>query len=658
MTLSELHSLLANAPQDIVVDTEHLPDCKPALANLLGVSMAWAGNKGFYIPVNHWVGSPSKNLQPMVARQMLPKLQSLLSSRLLSGWNIEHDREWLDACFNIATKWDVDGRILWYLSDEEQKERGYGLKKAQMSVLGWAERGDIELETEVAAAGGRLSNGEHYLASVDTLGRYASLDAQSTWLVIEKLRTGEEWLETHHNLNRDYAAFLAKATRRGVLVDELALARARQHYEIEVEKADTRIRELCAPQIAEMEKEKYDAKISTLQTENGRVRFATSVKRHPKFNPNSSTQRAILLHDKIGLPVAGYTETGKRKSDKHSIARLHHPSAEAFVDLSENEKLLQFSEQYIEHASNGLMHFPHDTCATVSERLGGYAPYDLNMPFSSEPLMSAFRLRPGTVGVHMDLVSIEPCLLAGFSGDPTMLKVYRDGLGDIYLDLGLELFPLEEVYDYSTEISALIRQFHSNYDTRAQPSNEIKERFARLRKIAKIIQLSVGYTGTKFTVSKNLTLAGFPTALEKADKHVRRYWNKFKALENLAGRLKTLAKERGYINGLFGRRLYIPPSQTKDALNRFGQHGGHAILRAIVLEIDRIAREDGIEAYPLLPDIHDSTTWEVYGTYEQGKDIFERAIRNIDAALSLPVSIRGEIKQISTFYGIKGKEQL
>lgn len=657
MTLEELKVLLSTAPQEVVADVEHLPDAEPGLASLLGVALCWPGSEGLYIPVNHWAGVPSAQLVPLLESSSLDRLQSFFRYHTLMGWNIEHDREWVDACFGVVSTWSVDGRILWYLTDTEQKERGYGLKKAQVALLNWEASNDKILRDVVFLNGGSVDRGQHYLADVVTLGRYASLDAYSTLCVVELLRPRlvADNLFATHDANRDYAAFLSKATRSGVTVDEFSLLRAKRFYEEQVQLAETHIREVCDKDIQTLEATFLSNRIQRFKSEKGVASFMASPSRHPRFNPNSSTQRSQLLHDVIGLPVVSRTETGKPKSDKNTIAAFDHPSAQAFVKLSKNEKLLQFTEQYLQHSKNGVIHFPHDTTATVSERLGGYAPYDLNMPFSSEPIMRSFGVRPGYLGIHMDLVSIEPCLIAGFSGDATMLKVYRDGLGDLYLDLCLELFPLEEANEYGEEIASLIRAFHRDYDPSTPPSSAQKERFGRLRKIAKIIQLAVGYTGTKYTVAKNLTQAGFPTSIWKADVMVTRYWQRFNKVAILAGKLKILAERNGYINGLFGRRLYIPKRLTKDALNRFGQHGGHAILRDIVMNLDRRSGEVGMR--PLLPDLHDASSWEVpEENINAGIKIFEDAVGDVNRRLGLPVKVAGEIKTFKTFFGLKGKE--
>src|SRR6185369_16011046 len=99
-------------------------------------------------------------------------------------------------------------------------------------------------------------------------------------------------------------------------------------------------------------------------------------------------------------------------------------------------------------------------------------------------------------------------IMAHYSGDPTLLKVFRDGLGDVYLDLALEMFPHD-------------KELRDGYNPRAPITSHVKERFAKQRKIAKVIQLAVAYTGTKKTVAKNLSKEGIPTTEEEADRLVK-----------------------------------------------------------------------------------------------------------------------------------------
>jgi DNA polymerase I-like protein with 3'-5' exonuclease and polymerase domains len=588
---------------------------------------------------------------------VIEEISRFLGSRPIWGWNVVHDQEWLDTCFGIKTQWQLDARIAWYLLDREQSEVGYSLKRAQVKILGWPEANDGHLRLQVASRGGSVDKGQHYLADLDVLGKYAALDAKSTLQAGQKLVElfdSGDWAS--HNRNLEYAQFLAKSTRVGVEVDLGQLEQARAFYQEAVDKASADIRLVCAPEITEIERRLGERWKTGYKTTEG-LDKAIAKGRAPRFNPNSSAQRSVLFHDIIGIPVFERSKkTGAPKSDKKTIAKFEHPSAKAFVALSENEKALQFAEQYSKHAKNSRVHFPLDTVSTVSERLGGYAPYCLNMPFTREPIMQAFRVPDGLIGTHMDLVSVEPCLIAGFSGDPAMLKVYRDGLGDIYLDLCLDMFPAHEAGEYKPELALLIEQLHSEYNTNAPPISAQKEKFDKLRKPAKIVHLAAQYTGTKYTISKNLTYAGFPTSVDKGEEVLFRYWNRLSRVASLANKLKSLAEDRGYITGLFGRKLYVPKRLSKDALNRFGQHGGHAILREIVLEINK-TKISGMR--PLLPDLHDATSWSGPEQHAAGtRAIFAAAIRRVNDILCLPVTVAGEIKHFRTFYGLKNREEL
>jgi DNA polymerase I-like protein with 3'-5' exonuclease and polymerase domains len=651
-------------PKDsiLVVDTEHLPDCEPSIDNLLGVSLSYRDASGLicseYVSVNHWNGIPSTQLVRAIEPAPLQELVRLLSGHRLSGWNASHDKMWLDACFSITTEWEWDGRILWFLTDREQTEVGYSLKRAQTKILKWAASNADALELQVASRGGRLSNGQHYLADVEVLATYAKLDSESSLLLIEHFLKDESDpnLSRSHSRTLEYSFMLLEPMQLGTVVDELALQRAKNFYKTAVAKSVVSIREVCADGISVIEKEKLDKRVNGLTKESRIAEILATPSLQPKFNHRSTQQRARLLYDILKLPVWERSKlTGAPSTDKKTLAKLDHPAAKVFLELSRNEKLLQFTNQYLDGSNNGIIKFPLDAIGTVTERLGGYAPYCLNMPFSEEMLMQAFGVRQGKIGIHMDLVSIEPCIIAGFSQDQTMLKIYQQGLGDVYLDLCLELFPLAECHDYDDDLNILIQTFHLEYDTFAPPDSKQKEKFSKLRKVAKIVQLAVGYTGTEHTVSRNLTQAGFPCDLDKGKLLVNRYWSKYSGVAEFNNKLKSIAEKRGFITGLFGRKLNIPKKFTKDAMNRFAQFGGHAILTEIIRDISK-NRLPGMA--PLLIDIHDATSWEANNADRlEAQEVFKMALGRVNTLLNLPVTVCGEIKLFNTFYGLKNSEE-
>lgn len=650
--------LTKDAPAQVVVDTEDHGH-SPKEGHLLGVAFAFEADGqtqpvAFYVPF--W--SYNADLRQWDQRgepALAPLVSDFIKTRRLIGHNIEHDREWLEGVFNVTTRWEACTRKMWHLADGKDSPHGFGLKTAQTEILGWPDRGDAALESEVVARGGSLNNGDHYLASVGTLGHYACLDVISTLLLFKHLKP---FFDKHQywpflKWRIDYHPILSESTREGMLVDEVALIEAKEALSVEKDVAWERIGEICKEDIAAIERGWAEKKAAGYKREKTAVAYLQNPSRWTqRFNPNSALHRTALFHQRLGLPVLGKTPTGRPKSDRATIKGHDHPAAASFVAYSESEavyKLAKSYEESIRQDASGVyrIHFPYDTCGTVSDRLGGFKPYALNMPFSEERLMSCFKVEAGFIGVHADLAALEPCLIAAFSEDPTLLKVHRDGLGDVYLDLALYLFP-EDL------------DLKAGYDPNIPVTSEVKKRFKRIRDLCKIVHLAIGYTGTESTIFKNVRKAGYKEfTRQDARRVVSRYWQLFGKVQDLEFKLKKLHRRAGFIRNPLGRILQIPEKFEKDTLNRFIQSGGHDVLVAWVTEINKRAKaRPELQMRPVLPDIHDSTSWKLReGFYEEGVRIFEDALGDLNSRLGLPVTLRAECKPYRTLAGLKGDER-
>jgi DNA polymerase I-like protein with 3'-5' exonuclease and polymerase domains len=137
------------------------------------------------------------------------------------------------------------------------------------------------------------------------------------------------------------------------------------------------------------------------------------------------------------------TESGQPSTSADSIKFNKHPAMEAYLKYEKANTLsTSFSSAYLSSLdSNSRLHPGFNICGTVSYRLSGFKPYLLNAPFDEKHIMRHLRLEEGEIGVHADLSAIEPTLTAHYSEDPSLLKVFRDGLGDIYLDLSIRAIP-------------------------------------------------------------------------------------------------------------------------------------------------------------------------------------------------------------------------
>lgn len=657
VTSSErLQELLKEAPQRVVLDVETKGELNQPGEALLGVAIAFRSTVdnrtvGFYVPV-FWDWHPGLRCFSHSASMGVATLMvKLVREKEFIGHNIEYDRMWVDACFKTKSKWHACTRKMWHLADDKDSLHGFGLKTAQIELLNWEASNETELREEVLARGGDIDNGDHYLASVGVLGKYAALDAIATLHLYEYWKP---FFDKH-----DYWGFLADrlefqkiindSTEYGMAVDAETLVEAVQELSERRRVCQEDIRKVCKEEIAQIEGKWLSDKLESYKMWHAREKYLAAPEKWKRFNPNSSQQRTILFHDVLKLPVLETTESGAPKSDRTTIAHLNHPAADVFVRHSEADAVLKLARGYLESLKvkpdgSARIHFKYNVAATVSDRLGGFKPYSLNMPFSEEKLMKAFKLDEGFIGIGADLVGVEPCLIAGYSEDPTLLKVYRDGLGDVYLDLALKLFPED-------------RELQRGYNQYIPIDEEVKKGFKRQRGIAKVIHLAVSYTATFRGVHYQLRKHGYDISEQEAMRLVNRYWETFALVKQFENRLKALHKRDGHLRNILGRIIQVPNKKSKDTMNRFIQSGGHDILALWVREIAKSASnipEAGMK--PLLPDIHDFTGWVVRKEYaDVARKVYSDTLGDINRRLALPVQIRAETKLFSTLAGLKGE---
>lgn len=620
----------------VACDTETKGKCQDVAGRqLLGISLSpYNSNEAIYIPT-----LPGFNFATAMG--------AWLATRELVGHNFTYDKRWLSECLGYETNWIADTRIMWHLASAPAGPRPYGLKDAQKELLGWKETNEKELEDNVKAKGGKLRNGDHYLADLEVLAKYACLDAASTMAIYKHLLL---FFEAHdyHPLLRSTMAYnelLEENTWVGVAVNEEALIKANRRLIRQMELYKAKVLKSLKPEITELELDWKDRQVAKYKREYNKTLYEASPDRWERFNMNSDSHKRELFYGKMGLPVRIETESGKPSTSADALKHSKHPAMEAYLAYEKaNTLYTSFGRPYLDSVLNHRLHPGFNICGTVSYRLSGFKPYLLNAPFDEKAIMSALRCDEGHTGVHADLSAIEPTITAHYSEDPSLLKVFRDGLGDIYLDLALELFPTD-------------KELHEGYNPRIPVDKATKERFSRQRKIAKTIQLAVQYTGTEWTVSRNLTNAGIETTPEEARVYVGAYWRKFAKVAQFNYRLKELNKAQGHLRNVIGRIIRVPDPEYKDLSNRFIQSSAHDVLILWVLEIYRLCKERGVHIKPVLLDCHDSTSNQVPDHQAVlVRDIYGEALENINSSLGLCVTIKADIKTFRTLAGLKGEE--
>lgn len=642
--LKQFIEIVANWRGNVACDIETHPTC------ILGVSMSPEIAKdvdAIYIPLKVY-DKENNVFKNGCEKDLADNLGTVLLDFRLIGHNFTYDKSHLDRHYKVNTKWVADTRIMWHLASAPAGPRPYGLKDAQVELLGMEERGNIQLVNNIKANGGKGKGEDMHLADLDVLAKYAALDAYSTMQLYKNL---SPFFDTHNYwdmLERmmEYNLLLQFNTESGILVDVSGLEKSVKRLTKIAEGAKKRVYKELSEQISSLEKDWADRRIALYKREFNKIWYASNPEKWERFNLNSDSHKRQLFFEKLGYTPTDYTEGGKPSVDADSIGRIKADFVEHYLKYEKANTLLSnFGKPYLAHSSSGRLHPGFNICGTVSYRLSGFKPYLLNAPFDEKILLKNLKCDEGCIGVHADLSAIEPTITAHYSEDKALLKVFRDGLGDIYLDLALELF--KDDYDLKM-----------GYNPNVPITKEVKESFSKQRKIAKVIQLAVQYTGTKHTVAKNLNNEGIPTTVEQADEYVKAYWRKFDAVRKFNYQLREVNRSQGYLRNVIGRIIRVPDPEYKDLSNRFIQSSAHDVLVLWALKIYENCKKAGVKIKPILLDCHDSTSNQV--PEAQGgrlKEIYMESLRQLNAELGLCVEIRAEAKFFHTLAGLKNDEK-
>jgi DNA polymerase I-like protein with 3'-5' exonuclease and polymerase domains len=614
-------------------------------AVLLGVSLAAAGREPVYVVVNDYRHETGEFVggQIRLANRLADFLRSIKHG---TGANYAFDQDWIREHLGVDLCFTFDTQIAWHHSDNPYSQRSYGLKALEKDLLGWTETNDKALEQNVKKNGGKKH--ELYKADLDALGYYAALDAKATLegtAVLEPFFKQHNYIDFHHRTAR-YRDLLRRSTREGMPVDRGALDAWLANATAKLAQLEA---DFCAvPNIAGAIRcieagALSDAMGAYSPGGKGQAALKADPSRHPRFNFDSNTMLADLFYGHCRLPVLETTASGTPAVHKVALQRMNHPAAAILLQRNELKKAMEYAESYREAVNphTGRLHPAFNVTGTLTGRASGFSPNVHQMPIDETELMACFPVPVGRIGIGGDLTSVEPFFTAYFSDDPTLLKVYRDGLGDIYLDLALDLFPAE----------AALREL---YDPLTKPAEEVKARFKLFRQIAKLVHLASQYGAGGPKIALILTQNGIPTSADEGRRLHRLYWKKFRKVKDLEAGLYELYRQDGFIKNLFGRIIRLPDMWCKDLLNRFIQSTGHDALMAWVFAVDRLATERGLDMVPYILDWHDATYWHCPPSQvEAAEAVLADALAVVNREYELPYPLKMSAKRFSTLAEIK-----
>ena len=451
----------------------------------------------------------------------------------------------------------------------------------------------------------------------------------------------------HKNIFLPNSALLIEQQLRGLYVDQGLLKTCREELETRI--ADSMAKFLnhpqVAPHIAAYNQEVHSAwKRAQPPThtktgepskrwESWRDREQSWMDKNG-FNLNSKKQLAWLLFEKQGSTPLVFTETG-----------LPAVSRKVLPSLGEVGKLLSQYNVYLKRrgyvaamtaktARDGLLHPQFNTVGTVTGRLGGSSGLNLQqMPKVADFLM-CLRARDGHVLTQADLEAIEPVILAEFSQDPTLLRLYGPNAkpNDIYLFTGANLPGMGDE----------IRKYYDPENPTPEGIALAKEHCKTQRAVAKIVVLAANYNAGPGKIQETLRFAGIDLPLYKVRDIHRAYWRLYAGIKRFEARLKDIwTANSGWIPSILGTPICIDAEYVKDIVNRFCQTSGHQVLQLWITHIDRLRKERAVPMEPWLVDNHDETLWECPADHaEAAAQILADALTATNAELAMGIQIK------------------
>ncbi len=339
------------------------------------------------------------------------------------------------------------------------------------------------------------------------------------------------------------------------------------------------------------------------------------------LNLNSPKQLAVLLFDKLQLPILKKTKTGPSTDADvlEQLAGLGHEVPRLILEYRELQKLKSTYVDVLPERVNrntGRIHTSFNQTGAATGRLSSSDPNLQNIPVRTargEVIRRGFVPGPDRRLIVADYSQIELRLLADLSEDPVLIQAFREG-GDIHRQTASLLFgvPAEQV------------------------SSEMRGR-------AKTINFGTIYGQGPFALSRMLGIS-----LEEAKAFIAQYFERFAGVRAYLDRQVRLARDNGYVETKFGRRRYITEIHDKNfnlrafaertAQNTPLQGSAADLIKIAMVRMHRALKAEYPEA-KLLLQVHDELVAEAPVAEAEGvRDLMRRHMEGA-AELKVPLVV-------------------
>jgi DNA polymerase I len=399
---------------------------------------------------------------------------------------------------------------------------------------------------------------------LDKAAPYAAEDADVTLrlhnVLWQKLSAENDLIDVFRDIEIPLSPVLAKMEQFGVLIDSQKLAQQSQDLAVRILELEKEVHELAGEE----------------------------------FNLGSPKQLQEILYKKMDLPILKKTPKGAPSTAEEVLQELaiNYPLPKLLMEYRGLSKLKNTYTDKLPkmiNARTGRVHTSYHQAIAATGRLSSTEPNLQNIPIRTEEgrrVRQAFIARTGYKIVAADYSQIELRIMAHLSGDKGLLKAFATGQ-DIHSATASEVFdtPLENV---STE----------------------------QRRNAKAINFGLIYGMSAFGLSKQLNIPR-----HDAQKYMDLYFERYPSVLTYMEETRQIAKEKGYVSTVFGRRLYLPEINASNGMRRKGaeraainapmQGTAADIIKKAMLAVDEWIETLPIDDVLMIMQVHDELVFEI-----------------------------------------------
>ncbi|WP_397450782.1 DNA polymerase I [Pseudomonas sp. NA-150] len=535
----------------------------PQQAQLVGVSFAVKVNEAAYLPLTHsYMGVPQQLDRDTVLKVLKPLLED--PTKIKVGLHAKFDINILANCAIGGDQnqgIDVQGLAFDTMLESYVLDSTATRHDKDSLSLKYLNHANTSLQ-DIAGKGVKQLSFDQI--ALEQASPYAAEDADLTLrlheVLMEKLAATPSLAPVLNEIEMPLVPVLARIERQGALVDAKLLG---------------------------IQSVELGDKMVALEREA----FAIAGE---EFNLGSPKQLGVILYEKLGLPVISKTAKGQASTAEAVLAELADQDFPLPKVLMQYRSISKLKSTYTDrlpeqiNPRTGRIHTSYHQAVAATGRLSSSDPNLQNIPIRSAEgrrIRQAFVAPKGYKLLAADYSQIELRIMAHLAKDEGLLYAFRNNL-DVHRATAAEVFGVE-LADVSID----------------------------MRRKAKEINFGLIYGMSAFGLAKRIGVDR-----KESQAYIDRYFARYPGVLSYMERTRAQAAEQGFVETIFGRRLYVPDINAKNqalrkgaertAINAPMQGTAADIIKRAMVSVDAWLTKSGLDARVIL-QVHDELVLEV-----------------------------------------------